>query len=74
MDWEEIVNTICDLVKDIELRRQIYDRLLENTHIDEEDVRMALDIDRVFDEVAKNYIEDEEIIEDDDYNYDYEEE
>jgi len=74
MDWEEIVNTICDLVKDIELRRQIYDRLLENTHIDEKDVRMALDIDRVFDEVAKNYIEDEEIIEDDDYNYDYEEE
>ena len=74
MDWEEIVNTICDLVKDIELRRQIYDRLLENTHIDEEDVRMALDIDRVFDEVVKNYIEDQEIIEDDDYNYDYEEE
>jgi len=70
MDWEEIVNTICDLVKDIELRRQIYDRLLENTHVDEEDVRMALDIDRVFDEVVKNYIEDEEIVD----NYDYEEE
>jgi len=70
MDWEEIVNTICDLVKDVELRRQIYDRLLENTHVDEEDVRMALDIDRVFDEVVKNYIEDEEIVD----NYDYEEE
>ena len=69
MDWEEIVNTICDLVKDVELRRQIYDRLLENTHVDEEDVRMALDIDRVFDEVVKNYIEDEEIVD----NYDYEE-
>lgn len=70
MDWEEIVNTICDLVKDVELRRQIYDRLLENTHVDEEDVRMALDIDWVFDEVVKNYIEDEEIVD----NYDYEEE
>lgn len=72
MDWEQIVDIISSTVQNTDIRRVLYDRMLESLSYDEEDIRQALDIDLIFDEVAANYIEDEEVADEDDYNYDYE--
>jgi hypothetical protein len=72
MDWEQIVDIISSTVQNTDIRRILYDRMLESLSYSEEDLRQALDIDLIFDEVAANYIEDEGVEDEDDYNYDYE--
>ena len=71
MDWEQIVDIISSTVQNTDIRRILYDRMLESLSYSEEDLRQALDIDLIFDEVAANYIE-EGVEDEDDYNYDYE--
>jgi hypothetical protein len=73
MDWDLIVDVICDHVKDGNIREDIYRKLLEESN----DSRMAEDslgIDDVFDKV---YIEmtdneDEDLYEDDNDDFGYE--
>jgi hypothetical protein len=73
MNWEEVVQIISDSVKEQEVRRSIYRRLLESLADDERDLKQALDIDTVFDEEASEYIDEEEdLFEDEDYDYDQE--
>lgn len=75
MDWEEVVQIISDSVKEHDVRRLIYRRLLESLADDERNVKLALDIDTIFDEEAENYIDidfDEDLFKDEDYDYDQE--
>ena len=74
MNWEEVVQIISDSVKEQEVRRSIYRRLLESLADDERDLKQALDIDTIFDEEASEYIDfiDEDIFEDEAYDYDQE--
>jgi hypothetical protein len=73
MDWDLIVDVICDHVKDGNIREDIYRKLLEESN----DSRMAEDslgIDDVFDKV---YIEmhdqeDEDLYEEDNDDFGYE--
>lgn len=80
MNWEEFVQVVSELVKDKDIRRQVYDRVLESCELVESDVLLAMDIDSVFDEVANDYIDFEEEVfeEDEDYEtdeeYDYDDE
>lgn len=80
MNWEEFVQVVSELVKDKDIRRQIYDRMLESCELVENDVFLAMEIDSVFDDVAESYVErdEEEYEEDDDYeqdeDYDYDDE
>lgn len=57
MEWEEVVQIICDSVKEQETRRLIYRRLLESVLVDSEELDPAIGIDSVFDEVAEEYTE-----------------
>ena len=57
MNWEEVVQVISELVKDGDIRRQIYDRMLETCDFDEGEIYAAQDIDRVFDEVSQEYVD-----------------
>jgi len=73
MDWDLIVDVICDNVKDNNVREDIYRKLLEESN----DSRMAEDslgIDDVFDKVfIEIHDEDEDDLYDDDnddYSYD----
>lgn len=74
MDWEEIIQIISDSVKEHEVRRLIYRRMLESLADDDRSIRLALDIDNIFDEEAYNYIdeEDDDLFKDEDYDYDQE--
>ena len=65
MDWEQIVDIVSSTVQNTDIRRILYDRMLESLSYSEEDLRQALDIDLIFDEVAANYIEDEGVEDDD---------
>lgn len=73
MDWEEVVQIISDSVKEHDVRRLIYRRLLESLADEERNIKLALDIDTIFDEEASNYIDEEDdLFEDEDYDYDQE--
>ena len=73
MDWEEVVQIISDSVKEHEVRRAIYKRMLESLADDERDIKKALEIDSVFDEEAAEYIDfEEDLFKDEDYDYDQE--
>ena len=73
MDWEEVVQIISDSVKEHEVRRAIYKRMLETLADDERDIKKALEIDSVFDEEAAEYIDfEEDLFKDEDYDYDQE--
>lgn len=75
MDWEEIVQIISDSVKEHEVRRAIYKRMLETLADDERDIKKALEIDTIFDEEAADYIDfEEDLFEDEAYDYDQEDE
>lgn len=75
MDWEEVVQIISDSVKEHEVRRAIYKRMLESLSYDERDIKKALEIDTVFDEEAADYIDfEDDLYEDEDYDYDQEDE
>jgi hypothetical protein len=75
MDWEQLINVISELVKDVSIRSQIYKRLLDASDYSErENIQEdCLGYDDAFDDVwneyyAENEEEDEEQ-EDDDYEY-----
>jgi len=73
MNWEEVVQVISELVKDGDIRRQIYDRMFETCDFDKDEIYAAQDIDRVFDDLSKEYVdfEDDDIFEEDeDYDRD----
>ena len=71
MDWEEVVQIISDSVKEHEVRRLIYRRMLESLADDDRAIKLALEIDTIFDEEAENYIDfDEDLFKDEDYDYD----
>ncbi len=73
MNWEEVVQIISDSVKEHEVRRLIYRRMLESLADDDRDIKQALDIDTIFDEEASEYIDEEDdLFEDEDYDYDQE--
>lgn len=73
MNWEEVVQIISDSVKEHEVRRLIYRRMLESLADDDRDIKQALDIDTIFDEEASEYIEEnDDLFEDEDYDYDQE--
>lgn len=75
MDWETIINTISDIIKDDSLREEIYRKLLEET-ADLERSEDCLGEDDVFDRVWEELFEELEEEEDnyddneDDYPYD----
>jgi len=76
MNWEELIDIIFELVKDAEIRKQIYTRMIDmHTHYSE-DLEYNMGVDPAWDEAIKNYIDidEEEDEEQDDYNYDYEDE
>lgn len=75
MDWELVINIISDAVKDESLREEIYTRLLEES----EDFNNAEDclgsdnvFDKVFEELYEEYENKEDLYEDDndDFGYD----
>lgn len=72
MNWEEVIDVISVVVKEADSRRQIYERMLDVCTYEDEEVRRAFGIDKVFDQVAKDYVEDDpfEEMEDDGYDYD----
>lgn len=76
MDWEEVVQIISDSVKEHDVRRSIYKRLLESLADDERGIKKALEIDNVFDEEADAYIDteayDHDLFDDESYDYDQE--
>ena len=76
MDWEEVVQIISDSVKEHEVRRAIYKRMLESLADDERSIKKAFEIDNVFDEEAEEYIDleayDEDLFDDEAYDYDQE--
>lgn len=57
MEWEEVVQIICDSVKEHETRRLIYTRLIESIMVDSSELDDAIGIDSIFDEVAQEYID-----------------
>ena len=57
MEWEEVVQIICDSVKEHETRRLIYNRLIESVMVDSSELEDAMGIDSIFDEVAQEYID-----------------
>lgn len=69
MEWEEVVQIICDSVREQDTRRLIYKRLLESLYVGD-DIDPAIGIDSVFDEVASEYAEEEEDWDDEDNAYD----
>lgn len=69
MEWEEVVQIICDSVKEHETRRLIYKRMIESVMIDSSELEDAMGIDSIFDEVAEEYI-DEDVDQDEDDIYD----
>jgi len=76
MNWEELIDVISELVKDAEIRKQIYTRMIDmHTHYNE-DLKDNMGVDSAWDEAIKNYvdIDEEEETDEDDYNYDYEDE
>lgn len=72
MNWEEFVQVVSELIKDKDIRRQIYDRMLETCEINDSDILLGMDIDPVFDDIAQDYVdlEEEEFEEDEDYEID----
>jgi transposase-like protein len=75
MNWEELIDVVSELVKDADIRKQIYTRMIDmHTHYSE-DLKDNMGIDPAWDDAIKNYIDtDQEETDEDDYNYDYEEE
>lgn len=75
MDWDIIIHTILDTVKDDNLREEIYRKLLEESE-DFENAEESLGSDEVFDRVFEDtyseYDEEDEDIygADDDFGYD----
>lgn len=69
MEWEEVVQIICDSVKEHETRRLIYSRMIESVMVDSSELEDAMGIDSIFDEVAQDYI-DEDLQEDEDDLFD----
>lgn len=69
MEWEEVVQIICDSVKEHETRRLIYTRMIESVMVDSSELEDAMGIDSIFDEVAQDYI-DEDLQEDEDDLFD----
>lgn len=74
MNWEEVIDVISVVVKEADSRRQIYERLLDVCTYEDQDVIQAFGIDKLFDQVAKDYVEEDlyEEMEDDGYDYDEE--
>ena len=74
MNWEELIDVVSELVKDADIRKQIYTRMIDNhTHYNE-DLEENKGVDPAWDDVVKNYIDEkEDDTDEDDYNYDYEE-
>lgn len=70
MEWEEVVQIICDSVREQETRRLVYTRLLESLYVDSEDIEPAIGIDSVFDDVAREYLDEEEDWDDEENAYD----
>lgn len=71
MEWEEVVQIICDSVREQETRKLVYTRLLESIYFDSDDIEAAIGIDSVFDDVAEEYLEEDvQELEDEDYSYD----
>ena len=70
MEWEEVVQIICDSVREQDTRRLVNTRLLESLYVDSEDIESAIGIDSVFDDVAESYLEDDEDWNDEDNAYD----
>lgn len=60
MEWEEVVQIICDSVKEHDTRKLIYKRLLESVYFTEDDLESAFGIDNIFDDVAEEYLEEDE--------------
>jgi hypothetical protein len=74
MDWELVINTISDIIKDDSLREEIYRKMLEETQdfdrsedcLGEDDV-----FDRIWEELYDEYEEEENTYDDnDDFGYD----
>ena len=82
MDWQNLIDALQDNIKDPEIRKNIYRRMLEVAYLSVPgELDEVLGEDSAFDEVAEEYIEkneDEEFEEDDDYEsenrYDYDDE
>ena len=78
MDINAFINIIAETIKDDSMRSEIYNNLLDVASTS--DIRsVELGIDSVFDNVYEEYTEsynddDLEEIEEEDFNYDYEEE
>lgn len=70
MEWEEVVQIICDSVREQDTRRLVYTRLLESLYVDSEDIESAIGIDSVFDDVAREYLDEEEDWDDEENAYD----
>lgn len=74
MNWEEFIDVISTLIKDHSIREQIYDRMLDSCSYTDQEIREALGVDKVFDQVAKQFIEDDLFEDLDDEGYDYDDE
>lgn len=77
MDWETLIDSLLDNVKDVDARKEIYSRLLENCDYSEADLlEEVMGVDSVFDTAAQKFLDDldmsvddeEEFEEDDDYD------
>lgn len=76
MDWNQIISVISDLVKEDNVRSQIYKRLLDGSDWTEKDSieEECLGYDDVFDEVWNEFFadeDDEDLYEDDGDDLDY---
>lgn len=70
MEWEEVVQIICDSVREQDTRRLVYTRLLESLYVSAEDIEPAMGIDSVFDDVAEEYLDEEEDWDDEENAFD----